>query len=170
MSKFILTKIECFNVAMEIPEKVIALAKCLWVYEPPENDDYFYGSRLEIDHEFGVENGHQDYYPASAYQTPIYALLQTNLELTLNFIADLINYASKKYAESSLDKSQVETATLLLDDGKKIDLPISNRLWCMYRGTQVNPDLLESILMSLERFFLERGKNTKSETLEFLLE
>lgn len=169
MSEFILTKMECFNVAMEIPEKVIALAKCLWVYEPPENHDYFYGAGIEIDHEFGVENGHQDYFPASAYQTPIYALLKTNLELTLNFITDLINYASKKYEESSLDKGQIETATLLLDDGKKVDLPISNRLWCMYRGTQVNPDLLESILMSLERFFLERGKNTKSETLEFYL-
>lgn len=169
MSEFILTKMECFNVATEIPKKVIALAKCLWLYEPPENDDYFYGSRLEIDHEFGIENGHQDYYPASAYQTPIYALLQTNLELTLDFITDLINYSSKKYAESSLDKSQIETATLLLDDGKKIDLPISNRLWCMYRGTQVNPDLLESILMSLERFFLERGKNTKAQTLEYYL-
>lgn len=169
MSKFILTKMECFNVAMEIPEKVIALAKLFWMYEPPENDDYFYRSRLEIAHEFGVEDGHQEYYPASAYQTPIYALLQTNLELTLNFIADLINYASKKYAASSLDDGQVETATLLIDDGKKIDLPISNRLWCMYRGTQVNPDLLESILMSLEHFFLERGKNTKAQTLEYYL-
>ena len=39
----------------------------------------------------------------------------------------------------------------------------------MYRGTQVNPDLLESILMSLERFFLERGKNTKAQTLEYYL-
>lgn len=169
MSKFILTKMECFNVAVEIPEKVINLAKCFWMYDSPENDDYFYRSRLDIDHEFGVENGHQDYFPASAYQTPIYALLQTNLELTLKFITDLINYASKKYMESSLDKGQIETATLFLNDGKKIDLPISNRLWCMYRGTQVNPYLLESILMSLERFFLERGKHTKSETLEYYL-
>ena len=39
----------------------------------------------------------------------------------------------------------------------------------MYRGTQVNPDLLESILMSLERFFLEKGKRTKSGTLEYCL-
>lgn len=46
MSEFILTKMECFNVAMEIPEKVINLAKCLWMYDSPENDDYFYGSRL----------------------------------------------------------------------------------------------------------------------------
>ncbi len=168
LSEFILTKMECFNVAMEIPEKVIALAKCFWMYEPPENDDY-YRSRLEIDHEFGVENRHQDYYPASAYQTPIYALLKTDLELALNFITDLINYSSKIYADSSLDKGQVETATLFLDDGKKISLPISNRLWCMYRGTQVSPNLLESILMSLERFFLERGKSTKSETLEYYL-
>ena len=169
MSKFILTRMECFNVAMEIPEKVIALAKCLWMHESLESDGYFYSSRLDIDHEFGMENGHQDYYPASAYQTPIYALLQTNLELTLNFITELINYASKKYVESSLDKGQIESVKLLLDDGKKIYLPISNRLWCMYRGTQVNPDLLESILMSLERFFLERGKNTKAQTLEYYL-
>jgi hypothetical protein len=169
LSQFILTKMECFNVAMEVPEKVIALAKCFWMYESPESDDYYFRSRLEIDHEFGIENRHQDYYPASAYQTPIYALLKTDLELALNFITDLINYSSKIYAESSLDKGQVETATLFLDDGKKINLPISNRLWCMYRGTQVSPDLLESILMSLERFFLERGKSTKSETLEYYL-
>ncbi len=168
LSEFILTKMECFNVAMEIPEKVISLAKCFWVYEPPKNDDY-YNLRLEVDHELGVEKRHQDYYPASAYQTPIYALLKTDLKLALNFITDLINYSSKIYAESSLDKSQVETATLILDDGKKISVPISNRLWCMYRGTQVNPDLLESILMSLERFFLERGKRTKSEILEYYL-
>lgn len=168
MSEFILTKMECFNVAMVIPGKVIALAKCFWMYEPPEND-FFYGSILEIDHEFGVENGHQNYSPASAYQTPIYTLLQTDLKLTLNFIADLTNYSSKKYAESNLDKDQIETATLFLNDGKKIDLPISNRLWCVYRGTQVTPNILESILMSLERFFLERGKNTKSETLEYYL-
>ncbi|MEX2500125.1 MAG: AVAST type 4 anti-phage nuclease Avs4 [Wenzhouxiangellaceae bacterium] len=169
MSEFILTKMECFNVAMEIPDKVIALAKCLWMYEPPENDDYFYGSSLEIDHEFGVENGRQDYFPASAYQTPVYVLLKADLKLALNFITDLINYSSRKYTESSLDKGHIETAALSLDDGKKNDLPISNRLWCMYRGTQVNPHLLESILMSLERFFLERGKDTKSETLEYYL-
>ncbi|WP_239511770.1 hypothetical protein, partial [Serratia marcescens] len=137
------------------------------MYKSPESDGYFYSSRLEIDHEFGIENGYQDHYPASAYQTPIYALLQTNLELTLNFITELINYASKKYAESSLDKGQIETVKLFLEDGKEIHLPISNRLWCMYRGTQVNPNLLESILMSLERFFLERGKNTKAQTLEY---
>ena len=168
LSRFILTKMECFNVATVIPEKVIALAKCFWMYEPSENDD-FYRSRLEIDNEFGVENSHQDYYPASAYQTPIYTLLKSDLELALNFITDLINYSSKTYAESNLDKDQVETAILFLDDDRKISLPISNRLWCMYRGTQVNPSLLESILMSLERFFLERGKKTKSETLEYYL-
>lgn len=169
MSEFILTKMECFNVSMEIPEKVISLAKCFWMYEAPENDDYFYESRLEISHKFGIENEHQHYSPSSAYQTPIYALLQTNLELTLNFLIELINYASKKYVESNLDSGQVETATLLLDDGNKVNLPISTRLWCMYRGTQVNPNLLESILMSLERFFLDRGINTKNQTLEYYL-
>ncbi|EOC5643647.1 AVAST type 4 anti-phage nuclease Avs4 [Vibrio vulnificus] len=168
MSKLILTRMECFNVATEIPEKVISLAKCFWIYEPQKND-FFYGSILEIEHEFGVESSHQDYYPASAYQTPIYALLKADLKLALNFITDLINYSSKTYAVSSLDKGQVKTATLYLDNGKNVNLPISSRLWCMYRGTQVTPNLLESILMSLERFFLERGKSTKPEVLEYYL-
>ncbi|STO56731.1 AVAST type 4 anti-phage nuclease Avs4 [Grimontia hollisae] len=168
LSRFILTKMECFNVAMEIPEKVISLAKCFWMHEPSASDDY-YNSIRDINHEFGVETRQKDYYPASAYQTPIYALLMADLKLTLNFIIDLVNYSSRKYAESSLDKGQIETATLFLDDGKNISLPISTRLWCMYRGTQVSPHLLESILMSLERFFLEIGKNIKSETLEYYL-
>lgn len=114
MSEFILTRMECFNVAMEIPEKVITLAKCLWMYESPENDDYFYSSRLEIDHEFGIEDGHQKYFPASSYQTPIYVLLQANLELTLKFITEIINHASKKYVESSLDKEEIVLNALLM--------------------------------------------------------
>lgn len=169
LSETILTKMECFNVAMEIPEKVITLAQCFWVYTESEDDSDYYGSRLEIDHELGVENSYQEYYPASAYQTPIYILLKVDLKLALNFIIKLMNYSSKIYQRSNLDKGQVENTTLFLDDGKTINLPISDRLWCMYRGTQVSPDLLESILMSLERFFLERGKNTKSETLEYYL-
>ncbi|WP_320701965.1 AVAST type 4 anti-phage nuclease Avs4 [Enterobacter cloacae] len=169
MSEFILTKMECFNVSMQMPEKVIALAKCFWIHNTSEANDYLYGSKLEIDHEFGIEDGHFCYFPASAYQSPIYTLLQTNLLLTLNFIAELVNYASKKYADSSLDEGQVETAKLILDNGKEINLPISNRLWCMYRGTQVNSNLLESILMSLERFFLEGGENADTQTLEYYL-
>lgn len=169
MSEFILTKMECLVVAREIPEKVINLAKFHWMYESREKGDYFPRSTLQIDHEFGVEDGNHDYFPSSAYQTPIYTLLQSNLKLTLEFIIDLVNYASKKYTESSLDKGQIDTASLILDDGTRIGLPISNRLWCMYRGTQVTPDLLESILMSLERFFLDKGKFTKSETLEYYL-
>ena len=168
LSKYLLTKMECFSVAMEMPEKIIDLAKCIWAYEPLDNEGY-YGSRLEIDHEFGVESGHQQYYPASAYQTPIYALLQTNLEFTLDFVIEFLNCSTRKYAESGLDRDQVEKATLYLDSGREVEQPISNRLWCMYRGTQVNVDLLESILMSLERFFLERGKNTASEILEYYL-
>ena len=168
LSEHILTKMDCFIVATQMPEKVMELAKCFWSYEPSDDDGY-YGSRIEIDHEFGVESGHQKYYPASSYQTPIYALLQTNLECTLDFVIDLLNNSTSKYVESNLDRGQVEKAILYLDDGREVEQPISNRLWCMYRGTQVNTDLLESILMSLERFFLERGENTDSETLEFYL-
>lgn len=97
MSEFILTKMECFNVSMQMPEKVIALAKCFWIHNTSEANDYLYGSKLEIDHEFGIEDGHFCYFPASAYQSPIYTLLQT---LDVHY-ADLID----KKEESPQDKT-----------------------------------------------------------------
>lgn len=169
MSEYILSKMECFGVAVVLPEKVVALAKCLWIYEPPERDD-FYGSDFnKVEHSFGVVHEDQKYFPASAYQTPAYSLLQTDLELALNFIIDFINEATEKYVSSTLDKNQVETVKVYLNDGVIVDQLINNRLWCMYRGTQINADILESMLMSLERFFLERGEKTAADMLEYYL-
>lgn len=63
----------------------------------------------------------------------------------------------------------METVTVVLNNGETIKQYISNRLWCLYRGTQVNPAILECIHMSLERFLLERGKVYSSENLETIL-
>ncbi|MCY8277566.1 ATP-binding protein, partial [Bacillus inaquosorum] len=43
---------------------------------------------------------------------------------------------------------------------------ISNRLWNTYRGTQVSPNVFQSIHMALEKFLLETAKNTDSKILE----
>ncbi len=43
---------------------------------------------------------------------------------------------------------------------------ISNRLWCTYRASQVSPEVLESMLMALEKIFLEYGKDADSKVLE----
>ncbi|TCS35681.1 AVAST type 4 anti-phage nuclease Avs4 [Reinekea marinisedimentorum] len=164
---YILSKMECATVAQVIPEKVIDLAKLYWTHVPPE-DEYYY-STSEIDHYFGIEHISQDYFPASAYQTPIYSLLGANLYKTLDFIIEFSNYAAEKYVNSSLSVNEYETVPVWINEGTMADQYMSNRLWCVYRGTQVNSDILESINMALEKFLIERGKNTPNETLEKIL-
>ena len=55
---------------------------------------------------------------------------------------------------------------VFIQRGKPIKQYISNRLWCTYRGTQVSPHVLESMHMAFEKFFLERGKDVDSKTIE----
>lgn len=169
LSQYILSKLECFGVANTLPGKVIGLAKLFWIYEPPKKDIYYGPPPTGVDHYFGVEHDSQNYYPPSAYQTPIYCLLQADLKLTLDFVIEFTNVATEKYATSSLDQNGVETVTVVLKNGSSIKQYINNRLWCLYRGTQVNSDILESIHMSLERFLLEQGKHYSSENLETIL-
>lgn len=164
---YILSKMECATVAQMIPEKVVGLAKLYWTHVPPENEYYYPNS--DIDHYFGIEHTSQDYYPASAYQTPTYSLLGANLYKTLDFIIEFSNHAAEKYINSSLSENEYETVPVWISEDTQIDQYMSNRLWCVYRGTQVNSDILESINMALEKFLIERGKNTPNETLENIL-
>lgn len=167
LCSYILSKMECVTVAQVIPEKVIDLAKLYWTHVSPE--DEYYHPASDIDHYFGIKHISQDYYPASAYQTPTYSLLGANLYKTLDFIIEFSNYAAEKYVHSSLAENEYETVPVWISEEKYIDQHMSNRLWCVYRGTQVNSDILESICMALENFLIERGKNTPNETLEKLL-
>lgn len=164
---YILSKIECATVAQVIPEKVIDLAKLYWTHVPLEDERYYPTS--DIDHYFGIEHISQDYFPASAYQTPTYSLLGANLYETLDFIIEFSNYAAEKYVNSSLAENEYETVPVWISEETYTDQYMSNRLWCVYRGTQVNSDILESINMALEKFLIERGKNTPNETLEKIL-
>lgn len=164
---YILSKMECATVAQVIPEKVIDLARLYWTHVPPEDEYYYPGT--DIDHYFGIEHISQDYFPASAYQTPIYGLLGANLYKTLDFIIEFSNYAAEEYINSSLAENEYEMVRVWISEDKQVEQYMSNRLWCVYRGTQVNSDILESINMALEKFLIERGKNTPNETLEKIL-
>lgn len=78
LSKIILTKLEGISVSKVLPEYVLKLADLFWSYTK-KDDHSFYHTRIEIEQHFGLENNHSDYHPASAYQTPIYWLLQFHL-------------------------------------------------------------------------------------------
>lgn len=163
--KAILTKWE-YNIELikYLPNYILKLANLFWVIE--EKNRYpFGGFSMDIEDFFGI-TGHYDYYPASSFQTPIYWLLQVDFRETVDFILSFTNRAIEKFSTSDLGKNEVEIINVYLGKGKYSEQYICDRLWNIYRGTQVAPEVLESIHMALEKFMLEIGKDIDSEVLE----
>lgn len=142
---------ECGKVTKAIPEKMLQLAWEYWLYKNANN----HFSSLGTESDFGL-NDHlnNEYYPVSAYQTPLYALLQTEPVQSIDFIIKLINYTATNYNESRLNENECYEIQIVLNDKESVSQICSDRLWKIYRGTGVAPNLLESILMALEDFLL----------------
>ena len=165
LSEIILTKFEGATIAKILPKYVLQIADLFWSFTPKE--DYFYTrSGMGVEEYFDMEDDHLDYFPASSYQTPIYWLLQSSLQETIDFILRFTNKTVEHFAKSEFAKYEVEEIEVFIEKDKPIKQYISCRLWCTYRGTQVSPHVLESMHMALERFFLENGKVADSKTLE----
>ena len=165
LSEIILTKFEGAVIAKIFPKYVLEIADLFWSFTPKE--DHFYGrSGIDIAEHFDMEDDRLDYFPASSYQTPIYWLLQSSLQETIDFILKFTNKTVEYFAKSEFAKYEVEEVQVFIEKDKPIKQYISCRLWCTFRGTQVAPHVLESMHMALERYFLEIGKVTDSKTLE----
>jgi len=166
--KTMLTSItECVEVAKCLPQKMLALAEISW-QAVPKQDDWYGGYSIGVEQYFGIaDEHHQDYFPASALQTPIFALLQHAPELTIEFIVRFTNYAVEQYIKSQIGR-EGEEITLHIDEQSEIKQYISNRLWNTYRGTQVSTSLLESIHMALERWLLHYAKAVEDDELQKL--
>ncbi|WP_456815324.1 AVAST type 4 anti-phage nuclease Avs4 [Bradyrhizobium sp. USDA 4508] len=155
-------------IAKQLPTEVLALAKFYWVYTPPKDRNPWYSGRHDIEMEtyFDLASNHSEYYPASALQTPILNLLRAAPKETADFILDFTNRAVEYFAKTDLGKAEVEEIDIHIDGKPPIKQWISNRIWNIYRGTQVAPTLLESIHMALERWMLAQAKMAKPEVLE----
>jgi len=165
--KPILTSItDSFEVVKALPNYVIRLADIFWFQNPDElDDDYRYSRRMDMEDYFCISSRHNDYFPASAFQTPIFQLLRLAPQDTVDFILSFSNKTVECYVKSNLD-GKIEEVDVFVEGDKAIKQYISNRLWCMYRGTQVSPYLLESIHMALEKWLLEVVKSASKEVIE----
>jgi len=149
-----------------LPEYVIKLADFYWFRVPTRE---FGGLRPGVEGDFCIVDRYDfKYFPASSIQTPLYQLLRYSFRPTIDFILAFTNKTAECFAKSDLGKIEVEKIELILGDGEIVKQYICNRLWNMYRGTQVSTDLLESIHMALERYLLERAKATSKDILESL--
>lgn len=168
LAKFVLTKLDGLPVCRVLPDEILELADFYWTYTPKENH-LFSSWRDDVQHDFGIEKYGMDYHPASAFQSPIYWLLQIKPKASMDFIVNFTNKSVKKYVSSNLASrldtiSEVEVR--LSDDTQKKQF-ISQCLWEIYRGTSspVSPNLLQSLHMALEKFLLEIAEKIDAEVL-----
>lgn len=158
---------DSFEVAKNLPEQVIRLADLFWFQNPAElsEEEYRYSEMIDIEGHFCISSSHLDYYPASAFQTPIFQLLRFAPRATFDFILSFTNRTIECHSKSKF-KDEVEEIEVFIGENETTKQYISDRLWQIYRGTQVSPCLLQSIHMALERWLLEYAKVASQIELE----
>lgn len=146
----------------DMPDLVVSTAKdYLLCSETDLQDEWYNASSPELEPLFGIKVGRShDYFPASAYRGPFLPLLRYHPREGLGFIIRVFNHSADWYARPRVRSEYVEPPiemTLTFADGTSRKQWCNARLWNLYRGTSVDPcpDVLQSLLMALERWLLE---------------
>lgn len=151
------------------PEELIALANLKWKYKKVKSKSRFgfEHSSYGIDHHFGLKDKYDlSYFPQSAYQTFVFKLLKFHPWKALGFIIDFTNYCTEHYIKSNFLKDDDFARTS--DDISTVDILYNKTsysiygsayLWSINRGGQITvPNLLQSVVVALERYLYELGK------------
>ncbi len=127
--------------------------------------------RIEVEDVFGARGGTSvDDYPASAWQGAFAILLAHHPERGVELVLRLLNHACATYANYDQDIiEKLAQVSFKLDDGSKFSQWANLRLWGMYRGQSVAPHALESALMALEEWLLQKAARGDADTVTFFL-
>lgn len=141
-----------------MPEIVVKICCSFWKQNNNKQSDYLsFNSVAAVENAFGLsKKTHYIYYPTSALWTPVFMLLQFSPKIGIDFVIDFTNIVTKNYEISNMNKEYLETypITFMLSDGTRINQICSSRLWNLHRGGSSGPNLLECILMALEKWLL----------------
>ncbi|MBF4693327.1 AVAST type 4 anti-phage nuclease Avs4 [Fusibacter ferrireducens] len=158
-------------VARVIPRSVMAVVKLFWMAHEDKSSYGYYRSHSlhRSETSFGLSSGSDRYFPSSALQTPMYALLHAEPRESIDFIIKFMNVCVERYVKSGYDAG-VYKIQLHLSDDEVSEQYIGNALWNMYRGngSPVSPNLLQSVHMALEKFLLIVAEKTEQKVLEDL--
>lgn len=151
-----LSSVYCAEVCEYLPNYIIKAAQVRWYKSNQKKKHMFdYEYSTDIDAYFGLSNIRRDYSPASSIQGPFVFLLNYHPNVAIDFIIKFINYCTSCYANSTLDKKYGDAPIrikIILNNGKEIYQWGSQRLWCLYRGISVGPNIVQSALMALENW------------------
>jgi len=162
LREIIFEDLEGMPVARDVPELIVSVAKeYLLCSEADISQEWRYSIGLHLEPVFGIKPQRSfGLFPASAYRSPFLWLLRYHPQQALDFIIDVFNHSAEWYAHPRVP-SAIEPPfeiTLTFPDGTIRKQWCNARLWNLYRGTSVGPDVLQSLLMALERWLLEFAK------------
>jgi ABC-type oligopeptide transport system ATPase subunit len=151
------------------PEELISLANRKWKYKKVKSKSRFgfEHSHYGIEHHFGLTDKHDfSYFPQSVYQTFVHKLFKSHPWKALDFLIEFTNYCTEHYVKSDFLKDDGfartadDIATIdILYNGRSYPIYGSAYLWSINRGGQITvPNLLQSVVVALERYLYELGK------------
>ena len=161
--ELIYASIEGMPAARDLPDVVISVSRdCLLASDDDIDDERRYARfSTDIDLHFGIkERLFHDSFPASAIRGPWGHLLRYHSSKALDFFIQVFNHSADWYVHSHLHGRLEEAweVELTFADGSTRKQWTNGRLWGLYRGMTVGPYPLESMLMALESWLLEVGK------------
>lgn len=162
---FIIEDMSGNYIAEALTEELIQIMKLYWTESNEDKYSRLYGHSSSLEPYCGLNECHHDFYPSSPYKTPVRRILQADFNKGLDFCIWFANYTTEHYLKSRLSQNEVWTVPIERSDGIIVEIQVSNRLWCVYRGSQTNPDVLESVFMALEKELLRIGDALGGEIL-----
>jgi len=146
-------------VARDLPDLVISVATdYLLVSEEDLRRDPYCRDSLGTEIPFGIKDNLQhDFFPASALRGPWFPLLRYHPRQALDFFIHVFNHSADWYAHPRV-RDPIEPIweiELTFADGTTRKQWGNLKFWSLYRETSVGPDVLQSLLMALERWLLK---------------
>lgn len=180
LSLFIITRPKNSQILIRnLPFEVMKLAETFWVIDNDnETGGNHHGSIInDIEHHYGFReiDFRQNYFPASAEQSPMYQLLLVAPHEAICFLVKLVNYSIDYCNRYNGFFNTIDTKELIVYNNNGSITQIGNYvLWGVYRGAvHVTVSyLLQSLHMALEKYLLELAKfNHKyvTDILDFIL-
>ena len=156
--KYCLSGLYTQRLAKELPGLIVDVAWNEWKLKP-RNEDKSSVSQLrnslkKVDC-WGIKRL-LNIFPSGIYKTPTYNLLLFHPLLGANFIVEFVSYSVESFVNSDFERKEgIVELDIELNDGNTVKQWGSWELWAAYRGLSVTNYLLESLLMSLEKYLLE---------------
>lgn len=166
----LLSGLDGTHAAQYLPDLLISVAMDTFLATQEDlRGNPYSGNELSL--YFGIkENLIYDFFPPSAFRGPWIKLLTYHPEKGLDFLFQVFNHCAEWYAHPRHQKrlDHAWEVEITFPKGSTRKQWVNERIWLLYRGMSVGPDVLQSLLMAFENWLLDYAK-THSERLDCVL-